>query len=128
MIKITNSQLAAFNSEVINDLMKSKDRRFPTADAFRLADFMGQIKVKLEIYQESAKKLIQESGATLNNDGGVKFITPDQKEKVDKELFMLNSVEVELTGDHLEMTDRWPDLNIQEAIILRPLLNVCKKD
>lgn len=123
MIKITNSQLAAFNSETINKLMTSSDRQFPTGDAFRIADFISQIEQKLKIYQTEARKLIERSGGTFGENGQVKFISQDAKKKVDIELMNLNAVEIELTGDSLTQTDQWPKLNIQEAMILRPLLN-----
>lgn len=124
MIRLTNAQISAFNNPIIAKLLGSDDRRFPTADAFRLADIVSQIQPKTELFRTQAKKIIKDAGGDIDADGTVKYASPEVRFKVEVELKKLNDVEVEITGDLLTTTDDWPTLSVHEAMILKPLLNV----
>lgn len=123
MIRLTYSQVMGFNSPVISKLLSSDDRRFPTDDAIRLADIIGQVQPKIKLFQEQARKAIEICGGELDEKGAIKFISEDIRKKIEVELANLNAVEVEITGDHLKKAVNWPDLSIQEAMILKPLFD-----
>lgn len=123
MIKITNAQIMAFNNQITKDMLSSDDRRFPTADAFRLADFITQIEPKIRLCQEQTRMIIKSHGGVIESDGHVSGLTSASKQSLDQELSELNAVEVEFTGERLKPSDGWPDLNIYEAMVLKPLLD-----
>lgn len=124
MIKITNQQLSAFNSEVIGKLMDDMSRPFPTADAFRLADFIQQINTKIKIYHDRARVIIESANGKIATDGVVTYANPEDTRTADREMSKLNAVEVELTGDLLVVGKDWPNLSLKEALILKPLLSL----
>lgn len=124
MIKITNQQLSAFNSSIINKLLDDDNRPFPIQDAFRIADFIQQINTKIKIYQERAKKVIEAANGEIDGKGFVTYANPDDAKTADREMTKLNSVEVELTGDPLVACNDWPNLSLKEALILKPLLRM----
>ena len=121
MIKITNVQISAFLSPVISELFNDKTRRFPIDDAFRFADLLDQIQKKAVIYQKQARKLIEDRGGEIDLDGVVSYPKDVKVMEVQNELNELNACTVEFTGEKLKIKDTWPELSIQEAIILRPI-------
>lgn len=124
MIRLTYAELMSFNSPVITKLLSSDSRQFPTDDAIRIAGFINQIQPMIKLYQEQARKTVEQFGGTIKKEGGVQYKDQETQSKVESELVKLNDVEVELTGDLLTKTDNWPNLSIYEAMILRPLINV----
>ena len=124
MIRLTYAELMSFNSPVITKLLSSDSRRFPTDDAIRIAGFINQIQPMIKLYQEQARKTVEQFGGIIKKEGGVQYKDQETQSKVESELVKLNDVEVELTGDLLNKTDNWPNLSIYEAMILRPLINV----
>lgn len=124
MIRLTYAELMSFNSPVITKLLSSDSRRFPTDDAIRIAGFINQIQPMIKLYQDQARKTVEQFGGIIKKEGGVQYKDQETQSKVESELVKLNDVEVELTGDLLNKTDNWPNLSIYEAMILRPLINV----
>jgi len=124
MIRLTYAELMSFNSPVITKLLSSDSRQFPTDDAIRIAGFINQIQPMIKLYQEQARKTVEQFGGIVKKEGGVQYKDQETQLKVESELVKLNDVEVELTGDLLTKTDNWPNLSIYEAMILRPLINV----
>ena len=124
MIRLTYAELMSFNSPVITKLLSSDSRQFPTDDAIRIAGFINQIQPMIKLYQDQARKTVEQFGGTIKKEGGVQYKDQKMQSKVESELVKLNDVEVELTGDLLTKTDNWPNLSIYEAMILRPLINV----
>lgn len=124
MFKITNGQAAMFNSPVINKLFDESDRTFPTDDAFRLADIIQQIHAKNKIYQEQARKIIDNFGGSVDDKGRVSYNEKKDALAAQMELEKLNMVEIELTGSLLKVTPEWPNFNLNEALILKPLLSM----
>ena len=124
MIRLTYAELMSFNSPVITKLLSSDSRQFPTDDAIRIAGFINQIQPMIKLYQEQARKTVEQFGGIIKKEGGVQYKDQETQSKVESELVKLNDVEVELTGDLLNKTDNWPNLSIYEAMILRPLINV----
>lgn len=124
MIRLTYAELMSFNSPVITKLLSSDSRQFPTDDAIRIAGFINQIQPMIKLYQEQARKTVEQFGGIIKKEGGVQYKNQKMQSKVESELVKLNDVEVELTGDLLTKTDNWPNLSIYEAMILRPLINV----
>lgn len=124
MIRLTYAELMSFNSPVITKLLSSDSRQFPTDDAIRIAGFINKIQPMIKLYQEQARKTVEQFGGIIKKEGGVQYKDQETQLKVESELVKLNDVEVELTGDLLTKTDNWPNLSIYEAMILRPLINV----
>lgn len=124
MIRLTYAELMSFNSPVITKLLSSDSRQFPTDDAIRIAGFINQIQPMIKLYQDQARKTVEQFGGIIKKEGGVQYKDQETQSKVESELVKLNDVEVELTGDLLNKTDNWPNLSIYEAMILRPLINV----
>lgn len=122
MIKLKNSEISAFGNPIINKLFEDPQRRFPVADAFVLADLMGQIQEKLRLYQTSVKSCIEANNGKINGDGRVVYESLENQQKSMQELDELNKVEVEIIGDKLSQKDSWPELAITEAYVLRPLI------
>lgn len=124
MIKITNQQLSAFNSQIINKLLDDDNRVFPVEDAFRIADFIQQIQSRMRVYHERARKIVLAAGGKVDDKGQVTYDDPGGFQKADQDIRRLDAVEVELTGESIKMSPDWPKLSLKEALILRPLLSL----
>lgn len=122
MIKLTNSQISAFLSPIISELFNDKTRRFPTEDAFLLADMISQIQVKAKIYQDQAKKIIEAHGGDIKPTGEVEYKDLNSQEKAANEIMILNAMSIEFHAKLLTQKPTWPELSIHEAFILRPLM------
>lgn len=123
MIRLTYAQIMAFQSPVMSKLLSSDDRQFPVDDAIRLAEFIDQIQSKIKLFKTQARKIVDKHGGIVEKDGTVRYAKIEDQLTIESELEKLNDVEVELMGDLLAKTTNWPDLNIYEAMILRPLID-----
>ena len=128
MIKLKNSQIAAFLNPIINKLFEDETRRFPTLDAFRFAELIMQIQNKALFYQDHSKKIIEKHGAKIGIDGSVSYPDTTKVADVQTELRILGNAEVEIPGDKIKWRDSWPNLSLQEAFILRPIVDMENHD
>lgn len=122
MIKLTNSQISAFMSPIISELFNDQTRRFPTEDAFLLADIISQVQSKAKIYQDQAKKIIEAHGGGIMPTNEVVYKDPKDQEKAANEIMILNAMSIEFPVKPLTQKPTWPELSIHEAFILRPLM------
>lgn len=123
MIKLKNEQVAGFLSPIVSKLFDDKERRFPISAAFKLSDLIDQVQKKANNYQKHARSIVEKYGGDIKQNGMIVYASVENKEKAQLEMDELNSIEVEVMGDRLEWDDNWPDLSINEAFILKPLIN-----
>lgn len=124
MVKLTNREAANFLSPVLTELLNAKDRRFPVADAFRLAEMIEQINSKIKVYQEQTRAVIGSHNGSIGKDGKVTYSSTEGLVAANKELDELNRIVVEVQGNKVEQKDSWPPLSLQEAFILRPIVKI----
>lgn len=120
--KITNGEAGAFNSPVIGKLFQSEDRQFPIADAFRLSDMIKCIQDRMGTYRDQAQKIIEKHTGIAAPNGMVTYKDPSKMPEAQKEIDILNKVEIEIPGEKVKMRPDWPKLSLAEATILRPLI------
>lgn len=123
MLKITNGQAAAFNTQVIANLFSDQSRQFPIEDAFRLSDAIQQIQNRLPAYKNQLKKIIEENGGIVQPSGLVNYPDPKKSETAQQQIDRLNAITFEVQCDSVSISADWPKLSLAEATILRPLLN-----
>jgi len=123
MFKITNGQAGAFNSPIIAKLFNDENRQFPITDAFRLADMIQSIQGRLEPYRATVKQVIDAHGGVVDEKGFVTYPSAEDVQAASDKINDLNAVEMEFPGEKISPVDGWPNLTLNEATILRPLLN-----
>lgn len=96
MIKLKNKDAFALISPVAQRLFTDSRRPFPVRDTFLLLDIVQQI-------QDRAEKI-------------------KSKELTPEELKEFEEIELEYHGEKLTISDDWPKLSVQEAMILKPLI------
>lgn len=123
MIKLTNGQAAAFNTQIIANLFADQNRQFPIEDAFRLSDAIQQIQSRLPAYKKQLKKIVDENNGTVNEAGIVNYPDPTKAATANEQIERLNKITFEVNSEPVKMSADWPKLTLAEATILRPLLN-----
>lgn len=122
MVKLQNKQIVSFESPIFSELMASKDRKFPTEDAFKIADIVETFASRIKTYRKTVKQIIEDCGGELNGDGTLKFDLKEDKDKADEEIEKLNEIEMDYQIKKVKMTKEWPELTIAEARILNPIV------
>lgn len=123
MLKITNGQAAAFNTQVIANLFSDQSRQFPIEDAFKLSDAIQQIQNRLPAYKTQLRKIIEENGGCVGPSGLVDYPDPKKYEIAQQQIQRLNAISFEVQCESVCINADWPKLSLAEATILRPLLN-----
>lgn len=124
MIKLTNAQAAAINTDIIAKLFNDNSRQFPITDAFKLADVLQEIQKRLKVYYVKQKEIIESHGGKIHENGAVTYPKPEDQLRAAQGIAELNSIELEYPGSKLQMTHEWPKLSLAEATVLRPLVAV----
>lgn len=122
MLKLSNGQASLFQSDTIRYLLTSNDRCFPIMDAFRISDMIDQITSRFETYQKSIKKIIEENNGKIAEDGRISYADKSDEKRAFESIEVLNAVQIEILGDPIEISDKWPDLTLKEISILKPIL------
>lgn len=122
MIKLTNAQVAAFQSPIMAKLFTDETRQFPIEDAFRISDFMGGLAVHQTAYNDTLRSTIEKHEGKIDpTTGAITYPSPANQDAATKEVEKLNSVVVECAGDKIKPNEDWPKLNLAEASILKPI-------
>lgn len=122
MVKLTNREASGFVSPVIVELFNSKDRRFPIKDAFRIAEMIQDIQKKFKIAQDQTRFIIESGGGKIHEDGRVEYKTFEDQKNATEKLEELDGIVVSIPGEKIEQKDSWPDLSVQEAYLLKPII------
>lgn len=122
MVKLTNREASGFISPVISELFSSKERRFPVTDAFKIAELIADIQTKMKVHQDQTKRIIESHNGKIQSDGRVLYKDLFDQQECTKKLDELNEIEITIQGDKVKRSDQWPDLTIQEAFLLKPII------
>lgn len=124
MIKLTNQQASAFNSNKITSLFEDDSAKFPVDVAFKLADILSQIQGRLPTYHKEARRIVESHGGKVDQKGFVTYPDFEKQKSAEVEMLKLNSVEIEIHGEPVEVDDAWPKIGLAEALILKPLISM----
>lgn len=122
MIKLTNRQATALLSPAAQKLFSSEDRRFPIDAIFMILDIIKLAEVRSKLYREQLDKILDAHGGKIKPDGSISFNGSIDTEQAVEEIKKLNDIEMEYPGEKLKITDDWPNLQLNEAYIIEPLI------
>lgn len=123
MIKITNGQASAFNTQIVANLFSDQSRQFPIEDAFRLSDIIQQIQHRMLAYKKQLKKIVEDNSGKIDANGLVKYPDDKKAQIAQEQIDRLNAIEIKVPCEPVNIDINWPKLTLAEATILRPLLN-----
>ena len=122
MIKLSNKEASALLSPIANVLFNDPNRKFPITVSFTILDIIQEAEKRIKLFRDKVKEIVEQNNGEIEESGELKFKAVEDRKKAEDEISSLSSLEFEYSGDLLEITEDWPQLSIQEAYILKPLI------
>jgi len=119
MIKLSNLQASRLVSPAMQELL---NKPFPVKDCFLLSNALNVISNQLKTFFDEQRKVILENNGTIAPDGKVTYQITDDARKAQKDLNLLNEIELEYNVEALTLKESWPNLTLVEIEILKPIL------
>ena len=128
MIKLSNDEQQALLSKAAVRLFTDSNRPFPTKDIFQILDLIELIEKRSKTYREQFKKIIDDHNGKVDDRNNVTYETDEDKAKAIEKILELNAATLEYNFEPLTVDDKWPNLTLAEASILKPLIRNGKNE
>ena len=122
MIKLKNKEASHLLSPVAQRLFSDSRRPFPAKDTFLILDLIGSIEPRIKQYNQKVSEIVSENDGEILPTGALKFKDESKRAEVESKIEELSQIELEYPGEKLRITDGWPNLSVQEAHILKPII------
>ncbi len=122
MIKLKNKEASYLLSPVAQRLFSDNRRPFPAKDTFLILDLIGIIEPRIKQYNQKVSEIVSENDGEILPTGAIKLKDESKRIEVESKIEELSQIELEYPGEKLRITDGWPNLSVQEAHILKPII------
>lgn len=123
MIKLKNKEASALLSPTAQMLFSDSKRQFPVKDSFLLLDLIKMIEERIKPFNEKIREIVIKYNGVILPNGSIKLPPDNESEIAINEISELNNVELEYSFEKLKIKDNWPNLSVQEAHILEPIIS-----
>lgn len=122
MIKLTNKEASALLSPVAQRLFSDSRRPFPVRDTFLILDLINSIEPRNKTFNTQLSEIVKKYDGEILPTGSVKLKDESKRSELEGKIDELSKIELEYPSEKLTITDGWPNLSVQEAHILKPII------